>query len=421
MINLFRTLGVVLLSALSIAWAQAPDAGDGEADIAMAPVEIDGRVLFTVRGVSSVPAGERAERIRQRILALARDASFNPEALTVEPVPNAVTITARGQVVLAVLEADARLERANPADLAVAHLSRIRSALLQFREDRSPRVLLRQALVAAGVLAAFLGGCALVFRGRRSLRAALEARLRRRLDLLEEQTHHLVEAQQLWRALGRAIDTLAWVVILVAGFLALDYTLGLFPWSRGLANRLLDRVIEPMLAFGLAFIDYLPNVVFLIVLVVVLRFVLRLTRLFFNALGRGTITITGFIQEWSDPTYKLARLVILLFGMVVAYPYIPGSNSEAFKGISLFAGLVFSLSSTATLGNIDRRLHHDLPPRLPSGRPRQDRRCRRRRDRDAPAGHPPAHAQERGSGHSQFGHPQRRSGELQLAGADRRA
>jgi small-conductance mechanosensitive channel len=68
--------------------------------------------------------------------------------------------------------------------------------------------------------------------------------------------------------------------------------------------------------------------------------------------GRGRVTLQNFDPEWSEPTYKIARILIVAFGLIVAYPYIPGSGSAAFQGVSLFIGVVFSLGSSSAIANI---------------------------------------------------------------------
>jgi small-conductance mechanosensitive channel len=77
-----------------------------------------------------------------------------------------------------------------------------------------------------------------------------------------------------------------------------------------------------------------------------------LTRLYFESIDRGTITLARFDRDWAVPTYKIARLLVIIFAAVVAYPYIPGSSSEAFKGISIFLGVVFSLGSSSVIANM---------------------------------------------------------------------
>ena len=79
---------------------------------------------------------------------------------------------------------------------------------------------------------------------------------------------------------------------------------------------------------------------------------LNLLRAFFLGIEHGRIKFSGFDAEWAIPMYKLARLAVIAFTVVVAYPYIPGSESPAFKGVSLFLGVVFSLGSSSSISNI---------------------------------------------------------------------
>ena len=89
-----------------------------------------------------------------------------------------------------------------------------------------------------------------------------------------------------------------------------------------------------------------------LVLFLVVRYVLKVTRMFFDGVGSGSIVLKKFDSDWADPTYKIVRVVIVAFALVVAYPYIPGSDSLAFKGVSVFLGVMFSLGSTSFISNM---------------------------------------------------------------------
>jgi small-conductance mechanosensitive channel len=101
-----------------------------------------------------------------------------------------------------------------------------------------------------------------------------------------------------------------------------------------------------------SFVSELPNLAFLAVLLVVFRIVLRLLRAVFDALQRDAVHLRGFEAEWAQPTYKIVRFALIAFGLVVAYPYLPGSESAAFKGVSLFVGVLLSLGSSSAIANL---------------------------------------------------------------------
>ena len=169
---------------------------------------------------------------------------------------------------------------------------------------------------------------------------------------MEAQSHQLVQARQLSNALFGILKGLYLSSLLVLGYLYLHFVLFLYPWTRPLAARLLAILLSPLQTMGMGLIDSLPGIVFVAVVVIVTRYVLRLTRLYFDSVDRGTVTLARFDREWALPTYRIARLIIIAFAAVVAYPYIPGSNSEAFKGVSIFLGLMVSLGSSSVIGNM---------------------------------------------------------------------
>jgi small-conductance mechanosensitive channel len=103
---------------------------------------------------------------------------------------------------------------------------------------------------------------------------------------------------------------------------------------------------------GRELLAQIPNLIFLVIVVVLARWMIRLIRLFFDAVDRGSVSLSGFEPDWAKPTYKIVRLVIIAFAVVVAYPYIPGSSTAAFKGVSLFAGVVLSLGSSSIISNL---------------------------------------------------------------------
>ena len=121
------------------------------------------------------------------------------------------------------------------------------------------------------------------------------------------------------------------------------------PRFRGL---LFDLVLNPLRTIGNAMLAAIPDLVFLIVLFFVVRYILRMIQVFFQGVDGGAIKLRSFEREWAWPTYRILRMLVIILAVVVAYPYIPGSQSDAFKGISLLLGLIVSLGSSSIIGNI---------------------------------------------------------------------
>jgi len=332
--------------------AQAPAPAPPEADIATAPVEVDGRTVFRLRGVSAFPAEERARAVAARIVAAAANPALSVEALRIIEGEASAEIAIGDQPIVRVLDADAALEQVARIDLARAQLPRVREAIEGYRADRTRDARIRAATRSLVATLVLLAGIGLVLWLWRRLDALMLARIERHVQTVGIQSFEVVRADQIRSALRNGVLGLRTIVILVGILVYLGVLLALWPSTRGLSRDLVDFVLSPLDVIGQGIVRNIPSLVFLVVLFFVIRLLLRLVRLFFETVGRGTVTLANFDADWAEPTYKIVRVAIVAFGVIVAYPYIPGSQSEAFKGVSLFIGIIFSLGSSSAISNI---------------------------------------------------------------------
>ena len=217
----------------------------------------------------------------------------------------------------------------------------------------------------------------------------------RRVQAVQIQRVALVRAERIVTILHQALQLATAIAVLAVVFQYLAFALGAFPATRYLANHLFSIAVAPLKTMAQSAIDQVPNLVFLAVLAVVVRMGLRVLRVVFDAVERGAIRFSAFEPEWAQPTYKIVRFAIVAFAVVVAYPYMPGAQSAAFKGVSLFVGVLFSLGSSSAIANLIAGLHADLPARVQAWRSGPDRRRDRRRHGVAHPGDAAADGQER--------------------------
>lgn len=163
---------------------------------------------------------------------------------------------------------------------------------------------------------------------------------------------HLVSRMRVRDAVVLASKIARFVVILVLFYVYVPLVLSLFPVTAPYGGQLFHYIWRPVADIGLAVIGYLPKLAYLALLVVVARYVLKLLRFFLNHVGKGDLVLGGFDPEWADPTYKLLRVVAIVFTLMIGFPYLPGAESEFFQGFSLFVGALVTLGSTAAVGNM---------------------------------------------------------------------
>jgi small-conductance mechanosensitive channel len=348
-------LALVLLAAafpLPAAHAQEAASLGVEAEIPTAPVHFDGFTLFRVRGTSSYPAEQRAQVIEQRILAVARDPGIRTEEIVVAQPDWGLEIRARDQVLARLVPADAALESVQLPTLAAAHRDRIARAVALYREERQPAKLLRGSALSVAATAALVALVFAVNRLFRRLTGVFERRVAARLERLESGAREVAPSRQLLAAIKATLRGAHFVALLVATDLWLQFVLGCFPWTRSLSAGLLALLVSPLEKMVAGFIDYVPSLLFLIVLAVVTIYGLRLVKLYFTALERRTIALANFDPEWALPAYRIVRTLAVALAVVMAYPYLPGSGSEALRGISVLGGLMLSLGASVAVSNV---------------------------------------------------------------------
>jgi len=351
---------IVLLGFLPVqASARQEPAQEGVPDVAQleqqyptAPVMVDGVAVLRVRGVSSYPAELRAKTIADRIYDIATNPSIQVDALRIDETDMASQIMADRHLAMNVYDADAKIEGVPRQVVANLYLARIRSAIMAYRADRSAPSLQRSAKAAAVATVVFVVLVGAVIWLRRKLDALLDSRYRQQLDALAAKSHEVLSVTRLWKSLDAALRFVRSAVIFVLGLLYLRYIFELFPYTRPAARSVAGFVVAPLLTMWASLVAKIPDLFFLAILVFVVRIILRMLRRFFDAVEQGRVHLPNFEQEWAAPTYKLVRPVVIAFAVVVGYPYIPGSGSEAFKGVSLFLGIIFSLGSSSFIANM---------------------------------------------------------------------
>ncbi len=318
------------------------------------PVVVGGDTLFRVYArLGPMTAAERAQAISGRVTEASRGLRAGADTLSVVEEEGQSLIVAGDRVLMAVLEEDARMAGVPRAELAAGYLTALGDAFtkgsLRWRLERFGLGLLFTLLTTAALVA--LGW--LVLRVFRRLEAMISLlRQSQRLPSLKIQQLELLSADRIADALlivARGLQVVVWAILL---YFYLVLVLSFFPWTQEASGRILDYVLHPLGIVGRNIASYLPNLFFIAIIVIVTRYVLRTIHFIFGAIGSGAISFGGFDKDWAEPTYKLVRFLVLAFALIVLFPYLPGAKSDAFKGVSLFVGVLFSLGSTGAVANL---------------------------------------------------------------------
>jgi small-conductance mechanosensitive channel len=318
----------------------------------MAPVKIDGKQLFYVSGISSYPASQRAANIVKRIKKAAENPLISHDSVKIISSDNMLQIFAGPEFIMTVHPIDAENEGVSQKMLAGIIQIKTGETIDAYRLNRSRPVLIKKMIfgIAALVLLAIVILVYLWLTG--LIENVIKRRLKSRVDNLEDKSYKLIKSEQFWKIFNLGFRSLKIILLLILVIAFIEYILGLFPWTNNIAVSVLELIINPIKAIGNGIIGYLPSLVFLIIIFLITRYILKLIKLLFAGIGKGAIVVKNFYPDWAMPTFKILRIFIVAFAVVIAYPYIPGSGSVAFKGVSVFLGVLVSFGSSSFIGNI---------------------------------------------------------------------
>jgi len=308
------------------------------------------RSIMTFRvPLLGVSAPDRARRTRANLDRLLDRAGPGKLEVRAESLGNFVMLD--GALALIVTPGDVDAVEAQTLDQATQDaVARLRQVIDETRESRDVSSLLRGALKAAGATGVFIAGLLLFAKARRAFGSALASAVHRRADRLRLAGAELLRRDQL--AAGMRVGTLAlhWLLALALTYEWLSFSLSVFPFTRPWGEQLQGYMWGVLLQVGGAILQAIPNLAIAVLIFLLARAVVAMLRPVFDniELGRGS---AGWLdRDTVAPTRRIASALIWIFAVVMAYPYLPGAQTEAFKGVSVLIGLMISLGSSSVVG-----------------------------------------------------------------------
>jgi len=318
-------------------------------EAASEPVEltIANRPIFTLRADSfGRPPRDRAKGIQPLVAALVEHGG--PLVVTTAETSEGIVVLVDGSSLFRVLNGDVNPETGEtPRSVAADAVRNLEVALKELREARDARALLPAVLysLAATAIAALV--LWLLWKSCRWLVAKLRTAIHRRFEhLVPTWGRSILGPTAIERAFVAPLRIGFWLIAFLVVFEWLAYVLGRFPYTRPWGEALFANLANSIgeLVRGIA--QALPGLFFVVVIFYLTRLVARAVRSFFTGVEEGRIAVHWVDETTARPTAQLVTAAVWLFGFVAAYPYIPGSDSEAFKGIGVFVGLMLSIGSS---------------------------------------------------------------------------
>lgn len=318
-----------------------------------APVVFAEETLFPLYDrIGPFTAQERAQAITDRLARLSKDPFTRTYPITITHRDTTSELVYGEMVLMTVTDQDAQPTGKTRQEVGEDYAKKIQSVLAKAREQLTPRALIIDAglvLLDTAILVALLVLFHKLFPKVYAKITAWRGTVIRPLKL---QRVELLSANQIAEALITVAKAIRIAGVLILFYVYLTTALGVFPWTRGISASLFGAVLSTLNTIGQAFATYVPNIISIVVIVIVTRYIIKLIAMVFSGIERGAIALSGFHREWAQPTYKIVRFLVIVFAAIAIFPYIPGSQSEGFRGISVFLGVLLSFGSAGAISNI---------------------------------------------------------------------
>jgi small-conductance mechanosensitive channel len=317
-------------------------------------VTVWGRILVRYRLAMEFPsAAQRARAAEDRIHRALGE--IEAEKIAIQPMligsTRGVVVTADSRFLLKVMEGDLDPEGGENLEKTADRIAAdLRSLVNDHKSQRSAPFLIRAAILACVATILFIGFWILA--------ARLKSRLAARLAEAGAGRHHtLVLFGYDWRPVlaslaASLLRILLLAVVLGATYIWAAFVLGCFPYTRHWSDQLGSYLFSAASSLASGAINQIPDMIALVIICLVARGCTRLLNGWFLAVESGKHSTSWLDPEAAKATRRLTNIGVWIVALIVAFPYLPGSHSEAFKGISVFLGLMLSLGGASFVGQI---------------------------------------------------------------------
>ena len=314
-----------------------------------APVIIEKDTLFNIYGnVGVVTASHRAEIITDNIIQLCKDPDFNPDSLIIIENNDTHQIQYAGKIIVGITDYQSKILDKSKEEIANEYRSIIINEIELVKGNNSwKNILIRVGLSFLVLIITILIIKALNFIFRKIVNF---------IGRLERYTfkaiYYIIDADKQIKLLQFFVKLIKFALDIVVIYFCLFILFRIFPQTKWLSDRLLGYILSPLKTAFYSLINFIPDLITIIVTFLIFRFIIKIFKMIASRINDGSITFTGFYKDWAMPTYNIIRTILYIFMFIIIFPHLPGSDSEIFKGVSVFLGVLFSLGSTSVIGNI---------------------------------------------------------------------
>jgi small-conductance mechanosensitive channel len=309
--------------------------------------------LFVIYSkIGSLKPQERASSITKKIRTLNDDNFLKIDSIMWVESESTIDIVYKDMIIMSISESDAYNNHKSKLDLAKENTEKIKETLLNNREENKIGIVLLRIGLVILVVAGIWLLIWLINKGYTITRQLIVSKKNKWIIDLSYKDYTFLTVEQELKGIYFLLKLFKWFFIVLLLYLFLPVIFSIFPFTQGWANILFKLVWSPFKGILTSIWAYIPNLFAILVIYFVFKYGIRLVKYVFTEIESGKLKISGFHEDWAMPTFGIVKFLLYAFMFVLIFPYLPGSNSSIFKGVSVFLGVLFSLGSTSAISNM---------------------------------------------------------------------
>lgn len=317
------------------------------------PVVLNQDTLFYIyTRIASFTAAERASAVTAKVIKLYKDAFFSPDSLKISHNEGAFDINYKQDIIITVSGLDGLFFDTTNAALAQQYKNTIIKEVLAERKAHSLFNLLKRVAIVLTIIVAITLVVLLINKLFRRIGTIIRANRSKYLNAFRLKSVKVLTSAHLENALLRLATIARILLIVIIIYLSLPLLFSLFPETENWTDTLLEWILTPLRSAAKAIVDYLPNLFKVVVIAFIFHYLIKVIKYIFREIKRSNIQFRGFPPEWALPTFNILRFILYAFMLILIFPFLPGSSSPAFQGVSVFLGVLISLGSSSAISNI---------------------------------------------------------------------
>lgn len=317
------------------------------------PVILSTDTLFLIYArLGPFTPGLRASYTADQINQIIDERDYQPDSLRLNHTGDAIDLIYKEQMLLTVTAMDALWAESDPDQLAIQYQQIVHQAIEQELEHSQLLFILKNIAASLVIILVLFFIIRYVNRLYRIVRAYVHKGRHKWYDGVNIRDYELLSADMQGRMFVVLLNFLKWALILLVVYLAMLLLFGIFPWTKPIADTLLGYLMNPIRKIAAAIWNYLPDLFTVVIIITIFRYLFKALAYFRDEVDRGALNISGFYAEWAKPTYQVIRILLFAFMIVIVYPYLPGSDSPVFQGVSVLLGVLLTFGSSSSLSNI---------------------------------------------------------------------